>query len=928
MINTFQHKICSLLTLFLFPLISLSALAQNDSIIAKTKQTTKVAIAYSIVPFDNISSAVSTIDASTIQKNAVTTIEESLNGTLPGLYSIKNGGDDFGARNYDFYVRGKATTGSATPLILIDDVEGNINLIDYNEVESVTVLKDAAALAIYGMRGANAVILIKTKRGFESKNVIGLDFRVGLQTPEKIRSTLNAYDYTTLYNEALTNDGSIGIYNPAVYKNNSNLYQYPDVNYANLFLKNQSLTQQYNFTARGGSKTAQYFFLVGYTKLDGLFNLPNNSPGINQKAYERYNFRSNIDVDLGSGFKMSVDVLAAFDYTRSPWIGASYDANASSNYLFNSLISTPANAFPITNPDGSLAGTSTYRDNPQGILLRGLRTDEHKQLTSKVNLSKDLSFITKGLKANLMYHFENYNASYKAKYKSFAVYQLDSASNTYSKYGTDDTKSTTAGGQVSYYRDNNFLASLNYERRFDNHDVNAVVLYNQIRSNAGGDVPDHVYQGVSGRLIYGYQKRYLAELVASYQGSNNYQSGKRYGFFPAVAVSWVASEEKFIQRLKFVDYFKIRASYGLNGNDQTGGNRFAYRQAWYAGSGYGFGNPNATSDGSYEGTLANTNATWEKSYKADLGIDFKTMKGDLSLTADVFYERREDIMVDQANVVPSLIGISLPLINGGTIENKGIEASLNYSKKIGEIGINLGGNFLFAQNKIIDLKELPYQYSWLYQKGNSIDTRYGFVATGIYNTAADLINAPASAYKSVVGLGDIRYVNQNPTDDQVINELDKVAIGNAFPQITYGVNLGVTYKSFDLSCHAEGTAMSTIDVRPGNFTVYALNNRWTSETSNDNYPKLSISDTHNTQTSTFWQESGDFFRISSVELGYVFPTSWAKKLALSSIRLYINANNLATFFSEREGRDPEALPAGFSEYPLLKTYMIGLSVKL
>jgi TonB-linked SusC/RagA family outer membrane protein len=810
----------------------------------------------------------------------------------------------------------------------VDDVEGNINLMDFNEIESVTILKDAASLAIYGMRGANGVILIKTKRGNELNNSIGFDFRVGVQSPMKVKSSLNAYDYTSMYNEALTNDGGTGIYSPNNYLNNKDLYKYPDVNYGNLFLKNESLSQQYDFMARGGSKTAKYFCLVGYTKQDGLFSLPNNLVGVNQKSYERFNFRTNVDVKLGAGFDMSVDVLAAFDYNRAPWMDAASDANVSSNTLVNSILYTPANSFPVTNADGTLGGTSIYRSNMQGILLRGLRTDEHKLLTSRVKLSKDLGFITPGLKAYLMYHFENFNSSYKAKYKNFAVSALDTVSGIYAKYGTDDTKTTTTGGETSgYYRDNNFHAGLTYDKKISSNEINGLLLYNQTTSSTGGDVPDHCYQAISGRALYGYDKRYYAELSASYQGSNNYQLGKRYGFFPAAALSWVTSEESFLTDNKLIDYLKFRASYGITGNDQVGGNRFAYRQAWTSGSGYGFGNPNTTGDGSYEGTLSNPNATWEKAYKSDLGLDFKTLDGDLAISADVFYERREDIMVDQANLVPSLIGISLPLVNGGTVENKGVEASFNYSKNIGDFGLNFGGNFLYAKNKIIDLMELPYQYNWLFRKGNSIDTQYGFVANGIYNTAADLTGAPASAYKNI-GTGDIRYINQNPADDQVINELDKVAIGNTFPEVIFGVNVGLIYKDFDVSCFGEGSARNIIYVRPSSFSVYAKENRWQNENSSGNYPKLSISDTHNTQTSTFWQESGSYFSIRSVEFGYTIPALLVKKVSLSSVRLYLNANNLITFSADREGRDPEALGAGFSEYPLLRTILVGLSIKL
>ncbi len=423
-----------------------SAASQEQDSLPVLPEEEKTAIAYGETDKIASSSAISSIDAETIRKNAVTNLEETLNGTLSGLYSIKNGGQKFGARNYEFYVRGQATTGFSTPLILVDDVEANISMLDFNEVESVQVLKDASALAIYGMRGANGVILIKTKRGTsDKKNTISLDFRVGMQTPVQWGKRLNAYDYTTLYNEALINDGGTAIYQPGIYLNNPDPYLYPDEDYSDPFTKNQSLSQQYNFSARGGNETAQYFCLVGYTKQSGHFDLPDGVGKLRQKSYERFNFRSNIDVDLGAGFEMSVDVQAAFDYNRSPWIDSGSDSNASSDKLVELIMNTSAIAFPVTNKDGSLGGTSVYTVNPQGILKSGLRTDEHKLLTANARLSKDLSFITPGLGVFARYHFENYNTSYKGKYKQYAVYQYtgqDPVTNedSYSKYGVDDTK--------------------------------------------------------------------------------------------------------------------------------------------------------------------------------------------------------------------------------------------------------------------------------------------------------------------------------------------------------------------------------------------------------------------------------------------------------------------------------------------------------
>lgn len=868
------------------------------------------------------------IPANVIEKNAVTGIEEAMTGTLPGLYSAKNGGQAFGARNFEFYIRGKATVATTSPLILVDDVEGNIDLLDFNEIESVTVLKDAVSLAIYGMRGANGVILVRTKRGEKDKNSIRLNLYTGIQTPVNIQSRLNAYDYTSMYNEALQNDGSSPVYNSGAYQNNPDPYVYPDADYAGMFLKNRSFIQHYNFEARGGNDIARYYALAGYAKQDGLFSLPDGAEGIHNKSYERFNFRTNIDVDLGAGFYMNADVMAAFDYNRSPWISSSYNANQSSDYLFNTILNTPANAFPVWNEDGSIGGTSVYRDNPLRLLKRGSRIDEHKLLTAKVKLGKKLDFITPGLSAFVMYHFENYNASYIAKYKDYAVYELNPSDNTYNKYGSDDTKTTTTGGETSgYYRDQNVHAGLTYVRDINDHALNGMLYYNHTISNVSGDAPDYKYQAISGNITYGFRKRYFAAFSAAVQGSNSFARGKRTGFFPAGGLSWIASEEEFLSGQSIIDLLKIKASYGMSGNDQISGSRFAYRQYWYAGSGYGFGNPNTASDGSYEGALNNPDASWEKAYKTDIGFDLCMLDNSVTVSAGFFRELRKDIMVEQSNVVPSLIGIDLPYFNGGAIENKGIEASIGYSKTFGEFGLNIGANFLYAKNKIIDLKETPYEYAWLFREGNSIDTRYGFAAEGIYNTGEDLTGAPASAYKTV-GTGDIRYVNQNPEDDQVINELDKIAIGNAFPDITYGLNFGLTYRNFDLSCYGRGAALYDIYVRPSSFSTYARDNRWQEAASSGKYPKLSISDTHNTQTSTFWQEKGDYFKIQSVEAGYTLSEKITRVLKISEARLSIHANNLFSFSAEREGRDPEALLAGFSQYPLLRSYTIGLSVKL
>lgn len=870
--------------------------------------------------------SISLLRSGVIEKTALTSPEEALNGTLTGVYSLKNGGQAFGERNYSLLIRGKATIASAAPLILIDHIEGNIDLLDAAEIASIRVLKDAVALAMYGMRGANGVILITTKRGGGTSNGIALHVSSGIQSPAMIRQPLDAYRYTTLYNEALTNDGGTALYDPNNYLDPD--FAYPDVDFANQFLKNNSTIQRYHFEASGGNKVARYYAFAGYTKQDGLFALPEDQPGANQKFYERFNFRTNVDVELGAGFSMNTDVMAAFDYNRSPWINSTLSANASSDYLINTLLHTPANAFTVTNEDGSLGGTSVYRDNPQGILLRGRRVDEHKMLTARVKLNKDLSTVLPGLNSWVQYHFENYNSSYVGKYKGFAIYEYNPGTGSYNKYGTDDTKTTIVGGETSgYYRDQNVNAGLSYEYVKGASMLNALLMYQYNRSNVSGDVPDYVYQGTGARVVYGYNKRYILEASALLQGSNSFAPGRRTGVFPAAGLSWVVSEEPFVQELHWINHLKVYGTWGKSGHDKVSGNRFAYRQSWYAGSGYGFGNPNTTSDGTYEGTLPNRLASWEKSTKTDVGIDAVLFKELLSVSATLFYERRSDIMVPGSNSVPSLIGIGVPYVNGGIIDNKGIEVTVGLTKQLGKAGISAGANFLFARNTIIDLQEMPYEYPWLFRKGNSIDTRYGLVADGLYNSDESLVGAPASAY-ALVGKGDLRYVNQNPSDDQLINELDKVAIGQALPDIIYGFNFGIRYGGFDLHCYAEGAAGYQSHIVPSAFSEYAYDNRWYEGNSNATYPRLSRSSTHNSQVSTHWQQDAAFFSIQSAELGYALPSTVVNRYKVRGLRVYLKAHQPVSLSTEREGRNHEAPQAGYTEYPLLRTFSAGITLQL
>lgn len=864
------------------------------------------------------------IGQNVIRRNNVMRVEEALNGTISGLYSLKSDGEKYAATNYNLYVRGKATTANSRPLILVDGVDANINLIDPSEIESVTVLKDASELAMYGMRGANGVILITTKEGNSGESFIHLDIREGVQTPVKIAPKLDAFQYTTLHNEAMLNDGATPIYDPEVYTSDHNEYLYPDTDMPGNFLKDNSTYQQYNFTTGGGNETARYFALLGYAKQDGLFKQAASGFNINQFQNERFNFRTNFNIDLGRGFTFNSKLQAIYDKLYSPWIRGQW-CNAIASSVFNTIMNTRANAYPLFNPDGSLGGTSEFLNNPVGLLDNGSRVEESRQLTAQVSLAKDLDFITSGLSLSMMYNFSNFNSYYKGKYKSFAVYQMVSDS-TYTQYGVDDSKVNTPGGSLSnYFNDHYFQAGLNYVHDFGAHAFNASLIFNRYSSNVSGDTPPYVWLGTSVRLLYSYLQKYYAQFSGAYQGSNNYASGNRYGLFPSFGLGWVISEEDFMSSLASINYLKLKASFGAVGNDQTGGSRFKYQQNYYLGEGYGFGIPNGEKTGSYEGTLPDIGDTWETSYMGNVGLELAAFKNTLNVEAAYFFEERTDILVPQSNQVSSVIGIGLPYVNGGTIRNQGVELSAVYKNRVGELQFSFGGNLLYARNEIVDLKEKAYPYDWQYRKGHSINTVFGYQAEGLLSET-DLENAASSSF-GLLHAGDIKYVNQNSEDDNIINELDAVALGSNFPEMIYGFHLELTFKNFDFYAYGEGSSLFNNYNRPAMFSEYAYNNRYQGDV-NALYPNLTLVGMHNSQTSTFWEQKGNMLRITSLELGYTISRKICEKLHLEKLRIYANAHNPFSFMKEREGRDLEATSAGFTTYPLLKTWMMGLKISL
>ena len=867
-------------------------------------------------------SCISQIDESTIRTNSVTSLEQAMNGTLTGLYSTKNGGEKFGVRNFNFLIRGIATTANSSPIILIDNMESSLDMIDFNEIASVSVLKDASALAIYGMRGANGAILISTKHGSELTHGFEINVSSGVQSAVKIADRLNSSQYTTLYNEALVNDGRSAIYDPSKYDGTQSANLYPDNDLKKTFLSDLSPYQYYNFKAHGGNAIAQYFVSAAYLNQNGLFvNNSGYSGNFQNSRMDKFNFRTNIDVNVNNSLKCSVSIGALIDNNQSANYGS--DALTNNNSLLNYIINQPANASPLLNENGSLGGTAQYKVNPIGVFFKsGVRSDERRMLNSKVSAKQDLSFLLKGLSAEAFYGFETYNQQYLTISSQYAVF-AQNTDNTYTQFGTDDSKrvrSSGLSGDFSKYTQ--WGGRLDYIKQWNNNSMKLLYLFNQSIESVAGDTPDYIYMGQSVRGEFGFQNKLFFDATVTNQGNNNYDKGKRMGWFYAAGASYIIAENS----QNSLSYLKVRANYGLLGNDQTGGSRFAYRQTWSygaSGSGYAFGSPNAWAGGTFSNALGNAGATWEKSQKFNIGVDAELFNK-LSLSVDYFKEHRSDILVP-ASFFPQFMGITMQPVNLGIVENQGFELSANYKATIGMVQLNLGGNVTYAENKIIDLKELDYQYPWQFRKGQSIDTYFGFQTNGIYATNNELTNAPVSSF-GIPTIGNLKYVNQNATDDNVIDDRDKVALGNSLPRFIFGFNAGLKYGGFDMNAQFEGASKFSVMVIPSTFSPYTFENRWNPTLGQTAFPRVSIASVYDKQTSDFWQQDASFLRIGDIELGYTIPASIIQKIKLKQVRFYLKGNNLYTFSNIREGRDPEAVSAGFSQYPLLRSYVAGFSI--
>ena len=916
-------------------------------------------VAYGVQKKVSVTGAISSMRGDDLLKTPAGSISNILSGQVTGISSVQYSGEP-GADAADIYVRGIATTNNATPLIQVDGVERDFSQIDPNEIESVTILKDASATAVFGVRGANGVILITTKRGAEGKAKISFTTSAGVNVRTKELEFANSYQYASYVNMMSANDGNEPLYSDeqlAAFRDHTNPLLYPDINWIDYCMNKAAFQSQHNVSISGGTNNMRYFVSAGLFTQDGMFKQFNLTDDFNFD-YKRYNYRANLDFDISKTTLLSVNIGGRVESKRTP------ESGEDQNQLFRKLYwAVPFASAGIV--DGKYIKTNAdYVTKPgadglESYYGKGFRNQTTNVLNLDLVLDQKLDFITKGLSIKLK---GSYNSSYsttKIASSSVATYTPvvdDKGAITYKKSGSD-SQTSYREGDYGKGRDWYMELALNYNRKFGNHSVTGLFLYNQSKRYYPGGTYDYIptgYVGLVGRVTYDWKTRYLAEFNVGYNGSENFNPENRYGFFPAGSIGWIVSEEPFFAPIKkVVNYFKVRATLGMVGNDNYAGQRFLYLPGSYGygqnndhnGPGGFFGqNIGNAKPGAWEATQSNPYAKWETAVKQNYGLDFNILNDHLSVSADYFIEKRRDIL-RTPDYLPGILGMTLPAINVNKVENKGFEIQAKWNDRIGtDFRYWANFNISFARNKIVFMNEVEQNEPWMYQTGRRINSRSMYKFWGFYDETADLryqeeFGIPISDHGITLQPGDAVYVDLNKDGKLDGNDATRDIGFTDLPEYTAGLNLGFSWKNFDFSMQWTGAwnvdrMLSEFrqplgDTQNKGLLLYQYENTWRS--SEDSYtakfPRITATNRKNNfeKGSDLYLINASYLRLKNIEIGYNFDFPFMRKLKLNSCRMYVNGYNLLTFTAFDWG-DPESRQSDRPNYPLTRVFNIGLKL--
>ncbi|SHF38153.1 TonB-dependent receptor [Pedobacter caeni] len=882
----------------------------------------------------SVTSSISTIQTKELKQSPVSNLSNALAGRLPGLTTVQSSGIP-GSDGSAIYIRGISTYGGGrSPLIVIDGLprgDANFGDIDVNEVASISILKDAASTSLYGIQGANGVILVTTKRGAIQKTSIQFNAQYGLQSPQRLPERFSSYQKAMLDNQGSKNDKTNLIWTDQeieLFRNQSDPYTYPDVNWYKTIFEPSTPQQQYNANMNGGNSNVRYFVSLGYLSQGTLFKGANdNIYGVKQK-FDRYNFRSNIDIKATEMMNVRVDLGSRIEQRTGP--GPDYSGVFSAVNLIQNYTT------PVFNPDGSYAAgrvNASDTRNPLGAIKESGYFDNFGHNTNgTIEINHKLDILTQGLSAKALYTFENYGAINYKQTQSFDAYRYRkdpiTGQETYIPFSQKSslTKTNEVLGNRYYY----YNLQVQYDRTFGKHGVSALALFNRNYTSVKSDLPK-AYEGFVGHFAYNFDSRYFAEFNMGYNGSENFPKGNRYGFFPAVSAGWVISSEPWFKS-KTMNYLKLRGSFGYVGNDNIIVNNVAQRWLFISDytriDGFDFGTTPQFNSGYNVNRTGNPNVTWERAQKSNIGLETGFFNNKLKLEVDVFRENRTNILTTP-QTIPTYLGITgLAAINVGKVLNQGFEASLNFNTNVKKVNVFGYVNWTYNKNKVLarDEPELAYPYQAL--TGQPVGYQLGYISEGLFRNQDEINAAPKQSFAGSVIPGDIRYRDMN--NDNVINENDRVAIQtNNFPNNVFGASLGFGWKGFDVSVLIQGSLSGKTNV------PYLGPNRlsevWTPETAGTaTYPSVHYSlagGQNNAQLSTFFIYSSNYIKLKNLELGYSLPKSVLHRLKISSFRIFANGLNLATWDKlPYKDYDPEQTANGAALYPTMKVYNLGLSM--
>ena len=953
-----------------------------------------VVVGYTKQRKETMIGSVATITTKDLTQSPTANINNALAGRLPGLIVNQYAGGEPGVDQSELFIRGKATYGNQSAIVIVDGIERDMSYLAPDEIETFTILKDASATAAYGIRGANGVIVITTKRGKAAeKATVNLKASIGINQPIGFPEYLGSADYATLYNEARLNDAkmtgadisSLNLFSQQAIDNfrrakgdNSDGLGY-DWDYYDFAFK-PGLQEDVSLSIRGGTDKVRYYVLANYFSQGGNYKYSNAGEYDSQTKFTRYNFRSNIDININRYLSTRLDLGARITDRNAPGTTAGRLMTICATQPPYLPILVEENAHPQNeeyiqqNPRGMLYGDNIYRYNLLGELSRtGYLNEKNTYLNGSFAMNLDMEFLTKGLKAEVMFSYDasegrwinrkldTYKDGYR-EYPKYATFMPIEGSDAYmagghytgayktgNKYDIDQTIGNGFSHNASDGR-TYIQARLDYNRLFSNrHEVTAMLLANRGNRTVNNELAYHS-QGITGRFAYYYNQKYLMEFNFGYNGSENFAPGKRYGFFPAGSIGWVVSEEEFMKKASWIDFLKVRASYGLVGSDNVS-SRFPYLAFYGGGSGYEFGNNFGTNvGGTSEGNLANANLTWEKARKLNVGIDFTTLNQRLALTIDAFYEYRFDIITDMNSDgimgYPDIVGKDAALQNLGEVSNRGVDIELSWNDKIGkDFRYYIRPNLTFSRNRLEYKAEVARKNSWRKETGKRLYENFVYVFDHFVadQEEADRLNKIGYQPWGQLIPGDVVYKDLDRNG--VIDDEDRTAMGNPrSPELMFGIPFGFQYKNFDFSVLLQGATKSSILLNGAavfDFPQFEQDkigrvkkmhlDRWTPETAaTAKYPALHYGthDNNKNGNSSLFLYDASYLRLKNVEIGYNVSPKLLRKFHVQQARIYVQGLNLLTF--DKLGDvdiDPETKSGdGASWYPIQKVFNFGIDI--